>query len=68
MFLKSKFDENLPVAYTCYRKAPKILSDQKALCRMFNNFSEEPNFDKSLKITSVVEKSQTFTVNTLILT
>ena len=38
MIHKSKFDENLPVAYTWYRKAPEILSDQKALCRMFNNF------------------------------
>ena len=65
MFRKSKFDENLPVAHTWYRKAPVNFSDQKALCRIFNNCLKEPNFDKSLKIISVVEKSQNFTINTL---
>ena len=67
MFHKSKFDENLPVAYTWCRKAPVNLADQKAMCRIFIIFPRETNFDKSLKIISVVEKSQNCTVNTLIL-
>ena len=67
MFHKSKFDENLPVAYKWCRKAPANFADQKALCRMFIIFPKEIFFDKSLKIISMVEKSQNCTVNTLIL-
>ena len=42
MFLKSKIDENLPVAHVYYRKAPVFLPDPKAFCRILNEFLKCP--------------------------
>ena len=67
MLPKSKIDETLPVDQTWCKQAPVIFLAPKAFCRILNVFPKETNFDKSLKIISVVEKSQNCTVNTLIL-